>query len=573
MTETVWLVTGKSLSSQQLYSGRWGRTIAPAAVSALANAFPPTGLTGESEHGFCLQETDPEGVAATKCFSWDGCPISPTCVPPPPLPSLKTPGSITSGWLDSEIPRCRWHRIRVDADVPKGTGIQISYVTTDFDPSNAYDLQLMPSLTDVGGIPTTGKNLIIMAGVGEVLHFRVFDGDGKRAVDTDEKSLTRNPGQVDDLRRQLHSLAPPAGLTGKDKDRLITAVASIVGYTALEAKSWETPSPDDLQSGPLEALDVLINLPAGRYLQVSLTLTGDGTHTPVVRSVRIDFPRRTSLDWLPAVYRENPEAEDFTERLLANFDASIEDIDAAITRFPALFASSSVPSQVLPWLGSFLDVAFDPDWSDCRRRAILSALPLLYPQRGTLAGLIATIDTVFQIKPAIRELGAERSWGRLADSKKDKAGALVQPDATVGAVRLFGKARARFRLGHSALGVAPIRGYGNPDLDPIIVEAYRFEVQLPRGTSPIDQSRVTGLIESQKPAHTAMSVRFGGDGFVVGIWSSVGIDTAFTPLPQPVLGASGNIRLRPRAWWPRALPGAGFPWSSGFPRQSASKHP
>ena len=289
---------------------------------------------------------------------------------------------------------------------------------------------------------------------------------------------------------------------------------------------------------------MLVNLPAGRYLQLKLSLTGDGAHTPVVRSVRIDFPRRTSLDWLPAVYRENPEAEDFTERFLANFDASIEDIDAAITRFPALLASSSVPSEVLPWLGSFLDVAFDPDWSDCRRRAILSALPLLYPQRGTLAGLTATIDTVFHIKPAIRELAAERSWGALADSKKDKAGALVQPDATVGAVRLFGKARARFRLGHSALGAAPIRGYGNPDLDPLIAEAYRFEVQLPRETSPIDQSRVTGLIESQKPAHTAMSVRFGGDGFVVGIWSSVGIDTAFTPLPQPVLGASGNIRLR-----------------------------
>ena len=250
VTETVWLVTGKSLSSQELYSGPWGGTIAPAAVSTLANDFPPTGLTGESEHGFCLQETDPEGVAVTKCFSWDGCPISPTCVPPPPLPPLKTSGSITSGWLDSGIPRCRWHRVRVDADVPRGTGIEISYVTTDFDPSNAYDLQLMSSLTDVSRIPTTGKNLIIIADVDDVMHFRVFDGDGKLAVDADEKSLTGKAQQVDDLRRQLHSLLPPAELTGKDKDRLITAVTSIAGYTALATKNWETPSPEDHQSGP-----------------------------------------------------------------------------------------------------------------------------------------------------------------------------------------------------------------------------------------------------------------------------------------------------------------------------------
>ena len=101
--------------------------------------------------------------------------------------------------------------------------------------------------------------------------------------------------------------------------------------------------------------------------------------------------------------------------------------------------------------------------------------------------------------------------------------------ATVGAVRLFGKAEARFRLGHSSLGTTPLRGYGDPDLDPLIAEAYRFEVQLPSSSTGIDRGRVIDLIASQKPAHTAMSVRFGGEGFVVGIWSSVGIDTSFSP--------------------------------------------
>ena len=152
------------------------------------------------------------------------------------MPSLPQSGSITSGWLDSGIPRCRWHRIRVDAEVPKGTGIEISYVTTDFQPS--------------------------------------------------------------------------------------------------DTAHWESPASDDWHTAPAGPLDILVRLPAGQYLQLKLALIGDGTHTPVVRSVRIDFPRRTSLDWLPAVYRENPEAEDFTERFLANFDASIEDADAAITPLP-----------------------------------------------------------------------------------------------------------------------------------------------------------------------------------------------------------------------------------------------
>jgi hypothetical protein len=55
---------------------------------------------------------------------------------------------------------------------------------------------------------------------------------------------------------------------------------------------------------------------------------------------------------------------------------------------------------------------------------------------------------------------------------------------------------------------------------------------------------MTALIESQKPAHTAATIRFGNDGFVVGVWSAVGIDTALAPLAAPVLGTAGNVRLR-----------------------------
>jgi len=273
-----------------------------------------------------------------------------------------------------------------------------------------------------------------------------------------------------------------------------------------------------------------------------LNLTGDGANTPVVRSVRIDFPRRTSLDRLPAVYRASPEAEDFTERFLANFDASLEDLDAAIARFPAMFSVAGVPPEVLPWLGSFLDVAFDPTWSDARRRAILSQLPALYPLRGTVCGFVKIFNLIFDLTPAIEELAPARPWGALADSGTP-ADPSAQPNAQLDAVRLFGQGRARFRLGSSALGQAPIHAYGDPDLDPLVAEAYRFEVQIPRGTGGAVRDRMTALIEAQKPAHTVATIRFGGDGFVVGVWSAVGIDTAFLPLPQPVLGATGNVQL------------------------------
>jgi hypothetical protein len=99
------------------------------------------------------------------------------------------------------------------------------------DSRNGIDLRLMSSLNDVCGIPTEGKNLIIVAAVNSVLHFRIFDGDGKVVVDTDEKRLTEQARQIEDLRKQLESLWPPHVLTRSDKGRVITAVTSIVGHT------------------------------------------------------------------------------------------------------------------------------------------------------------------------------------------------------------------------------------------------------------------------------------------------------------------------------------------------------
>jgi tetratricopeptide (TPR) repeat protein len=96
---------------------------------------------------------------------------------------------------------------------------------------NRFDLRLMSSLNDVSGIPTEGRNLIIVATVNNELHFRVFDGGGKVVVDTDEKRLTEQARQIEDLRKQLESSCTPHELSRSDKDRVVAAVTSIVGHT------------------------------------------------------------------------------------------------------------------------------------------------------------------------------------------------------------------------------------------------------------------------------------------------------------------------------------------------------
>jgi phage tail-like protein len=411
----------------------------PATVSALTKTVQRTALSAEGDAGFCLAGTGADGLPTTSCFTWAGDPMPPEERIDQPL---ATQGFLLIGALDSGIPRCRWHRVRVDADLPKGTALSVQVVTTEQTPS-----------TPPSGTP------------------------------------------------------PLAGM----------------------------PAMADWQIAPPDATDFLIEQPPGQYLYLRLIVSGDGTASPVIRQVRLDFPRVTSADLLPAVYRHDPAAEDFTERFLSLFDASLSGLDRVIEQYPALLDAQGVPDPVLPWLASLLGLSFEPGWDAQTRRALLSAGPQLIHDRGTPAGLREAIQTVFGVSPVIEELFNDRAW------------ATVRGTTPLGAGRLFGRSAARFRLGTSALSRAPVRGFGNPDADAITQHAYRFRVLIPPGqpAARVDTIALTKLITQQAPAHTIGQIRTGRRGFVVGPSCLVGIDTGLETPEPPVLRAPAGALGKP----------------------------
>jgi phage tail-like protein len=442
---SIWLAaTGKNGGTYRLWRARFGDpAFVPARLSALAASRPATSLVNAGEDGFCIVRTS---ASATErcCYSRHGRPIDPGTIASSPSARYAQLGQLLTSPIDSGIPRCVWHRARIDADIPTGTVVSVAVATAE------------------------------------------------------------------------------------------AADATPQGQSANKWSNFPAGVPHPLDWQEVSAPDFLIRQPPGRYLYLRLRLESrDGTATPRVRRIRLDFPRATSLDFLPAIYRQSPDAADFTERFLALFDASIADLDAAIERAPALLDAGGVPDDVLPWLARFLGLVLDPGWEPARRRRILRALPELYRRRGTLAGLKMAFRLVFDVEPAIEELSLERRW------------AAFDRRSHVGSVRLFGRKRARAQVGRSALGATVVKSYGDPALDPIEALAYRFRVLVPplATARPLAPSRLQALVDSQKPAHTIASVRLGGDGFVLGTGSAVGIDTAFTPPPAPVLGRSGNVRL------------------------------
>jgi phage tail-like protein len=413
-----------------------------ATLAELAEALPPSTLVATWDGGFCLRETSQDGEEVDACYTWDGVAVADR---PPAAPTLVAQGELLTVAVDSGVPRCRWHRIRLDADVPAGTAVRVAI-----------------AVTEEAGAPT------------------------------------------------------------------------------------ELPEQSDWQEAPPGALDFLVDQPPGRRLFLRLRLSGDGTLTPVVRRIRLDFPRVTSADLLPAAFREDPAADDFTERFLSLFDSSLAQIDRVIERYPALLDARGVPDEALPWLGGLLGLAFEAGWDAGTRRALLAAAPELYRRRGTPSALQEVVRIVFGVQPVIEELAAQRSWVTLGSGQAPAAPvpAGFSGRGRLGIGRLFGQSAARFRIGSSALSTAPLHSFGDPYTDPLSAHAYRFRVSMPpRTLSPADEPALRRLVQSQAPAHTAASIHSGGLGWVVGVWSAVGIDTAFVPLPAPVLGPVAVPRL------------------------------
>ena len=93
-----------------------------------------------------------------------------------------------------------------------------------------FELELGSTLNYDGGGPIGGSNLVLVAEVNGVLHFRIFDGASKRVVDTDEKTLAKKARQIEALHKQLAPLWRQDEVIRSDQERIIAAVKSIVDY-------------------------------------------------------------------------------------------------------------------------------------------------------------------------------------------------------------------------------------------------------------------------------------------------------------------------------------------------------
>ncbi|HLK37675.1 MAG TPA: phage tail protein, partial [Polyangiaceae bacterium] len=145
--------------------------------------------------------------------------------------------------------------------------------------------------------------------------------------------------------------------------------------------------------------ELLFQRAQGRYLQLQITLSGNGRHSPRLRALRAYFPRFSYVkQYMPATYADS-DSLGFLDRFMANMEGVLTAVEDQSAAAQALFDPRIAPADALEWLASWFGVSMDPAWDEVRQRLFIRHAMDLFQWRGTVRGIQMAIDLVLSRYP------------------------------------------------------------------------------------------------------------------------------------------------------------------------------
>ena len=277
-----------------------------------------------------------------------------------------------------------------------------------------------------------------------------------------------------------------------------------------------------------------------RYLWVGALFSGDGTVSPLVHQLRVEFDYPSYAQFLPAIYRNTANCGEFLSRLLSLFESFFAAVEGEIDSLPALFDPDAAPKGFLPWLAGCMGLDLDDNWTEHKQRQLIAWIFQLSGQRGTAAGLRESLRLFAGVDANIEEPLLNASWWALPSSNS-----CCQSCAeSSGSTAMTWQGGQNSRLGWTTM-LAPAQPQGAVvgtsavlDQSHLIAEddfgsplfsdvAYQFSVEVYRSQvmSPETLANVRAIVDQEKPGHTAYHLCIIDPRFRIGFQSRLGIDT------------------------------------------------
>ncbi|RKF14886.1 hypothetical protein D6850_08420 [Roseovarius spongiae] len=367
-----------------------------------------------------------------------------------------------------------------------------------------------------------------------------FDADGHAILGTSRQPCLHRAEEIARLEHgQLAFERLDGGRTGTvwDRARLDAdipegAVIELLAYSsdsALDALTVDA-LPDTAWTvtalGPATGEVVAaIRTRPGRYLWLRMRFSGDGLLTPTLRALTITYPRNSSARHLPAVWSSEPQSADFLQRFMMLFDEIRAGVTGHLDDLPALIDPMATPAaeagahgaDFLDWLGGWIGLTLDRNWSAARRRRLVAEAPALFRIKGTVEGLRRHVEIYTGIDPKIVEHFRLRRWLTLDESRLDGSAALWGPELI-----------RRLELdGYAEIGRFALVDGGDPLTDPIAAFAHRATVYVPvsEGFSDRDLAALEDVVDAARPAHVEVDVHVMQPRFVMGCDTLLGVNT------------------------------------------------
>lgn len=332
----------------------------------------------------------------------------------------------------------------------------------------------------------------------------------------------------------------------------------------------------------IDVPDLYIGGAATKYLWIGVLLTGDGKASPVISQLRIEFDYPSYSRYLPAIYRNEANCDEFLERLLSLFESIFNDVEQEIEYLPRLFDPRVTPKDFLNWLAGVLGLDLDENWNDEKQRQIIAEIFRIYGRRGTPAGLREILRIFAGVDAKIEEPIMQAAWWSLPGStasccracgsnSTDGGSWQATENSILGVTTMLAAAQPQGAVvGTSAVldrsSLITVDEFGSPLFADV---AYQFSVQIFRGQLKSAETlpRIRAILDQNKPAHTTYHLcivephlrvgfqsRIGIDTFVggqsrtlsLGTDQALGQDTALTGAPSSRLGVESQLGLTTR---------------------------